>query len=288
MSNRYMNALETFTRIAKYDSFSSAADALNLTKGAVSHQVRKLEDTLGFQLFERLPRGITLTEKGNKLLLASSSAFDQLDGVIRKLNRANQASVTIAVSSYFASRWLSQRLMHFMSARPDVQIRIQPMINLQQIEDQNVDLVIRWGNGNWQDIDTECLFLSPAFPAGNQEVAKLVKENGFAAVRLLRDWDGSTAWQDWHSVAGVPFGNESDSLVIPDPNVRVQAMIDGQGIALMDDLISTELSDGKLERLTAFSLDNYGYFLAKMPGYADNSAAVAFSIWLHEQSSAFD
>ena len=288
MALRYLDSLETFTRIARYDSFSSAAEALNLTKGAISHQIRKLEEMLEFELFKRLPRGIVLTQKGEQLLLEAKAAFGGLEKTVRRLSKPANASVTVAVSTYFASRWLSQRLMNFMNSRPDVQIRIQPMVNLQEIEDENVDLVIRWGNGTWEDVKTECLFLSPVFPAGNNAAAALVEKRGFGHARLLRDWDGSTAWRDWHEAAGLPLGNESDSLVIPDPNVRVQAVIDGQGIALLDSLVSTEIKEGRLKKLTRHSLDNYGYYLARMPAASDNPAAGAFADWLHAQSAAVE
>lgn len=283
MRFRHFDSLRIFTVVATHRSLTSAAEELNLTKGAVSHQIRNLEHELQFSVLKRSPQGIELTEQGKKLLQISKHAFGEIEQRINQLRKNDEPSVTLAVSTYFAARWLSPRLMHFMIAHPDIKIRIQPMAELQEIDDPSIDLAVRWGDGNWPDTNSKCLFLCPAFPTGPKGISAKIKSEGLGAQKMLRDWKHSTAWREWHGIAGLPFERKSDSLVIPDPNVRVQAVIDGQGIALNDRLVEAELSEGKLERISDFELNQYGYFLIYLSAAKTNKAALKFAHWLHEE-----
>ncbi|QOF75080.1 hypothetical protein IG197_31730 (plasmid) [Aminobacter sp. SR38] len=97
---------------------------------------------------------------------------------------------------------------------------------------------------------------------------------------MLGDHSGSAAWEDWHRVAGLPFRAREAILTIPDPNVRVQAVIDGQGIALNDELVGPEMDAGRIFRLSDHQVDEYGYFLAYEPGAMTNPDVAAFAQWL--------
>ncbi|MEO3417042.1 LysR substrate-binding domain-containing protein [Roseovarius sp. CAU 1744] len=284
MRFRHYDSLRVFTIVARHRSFSSAADALNLTKGAVSYQVKQLEEELGFALFERLPRGIALTARGRDMLGAAQPAFETVEQKIASLQRQGSRILTIGMSTYFASRWLSSRLMRFMSAHPDIRLRIQPMVDLFDLRDEGVDLAIRWGHGGWDDMVIEPFLPCPAWPTGNAEaaemVAKLGPEAAFRRLTLLRDRKDSNAWSDWFAVASLTFEGESETLIIPDPNVRVQAVIDGQGVALNDILVQPEIDAGRLYRLSETALEDYGYFLAYAPAALGNRDVADFVDWL--------
>jgi len=115
-------------------------------------------------------------------------------------------------------------------------LRLQPLIDLTDLGAESIDMAIRWGNGRWTDLEIEPLLHCPAFPVAGAGIAQRVGETGLEAalpdLPLLQDRDGSDAWADWHTAAGLPYQPAGDGLVIPDPNVRVQAVIDGQGVAL--------------------------------------------------------
>ncbi len=198
MKFRYYNNLRTLNIIARHGSFSSAAEELNLTKGAISHQIKQLEEELGFEVFKRLPRGIELTSHGQELLATSRTAFENIEQRIGELRNENTNTLTIGVTTYFASRWLSPRLMDFMRSHPGIRIRIQPMVNLFDLQNQGVDLAIRWGNGNWSDVKIEKLFPCPTWPCGDEAAYEKVQEQGieeaFKDFTLLKDRDGSDAW----------------------------------------------------------------------------------------------
>lgn len=282
------DSLRIFTVVARHGSLASAADELALTKGAVSHQIRQLEQALGFPVFDRQPRGMTPTAKGQELLSAARTAFQTLDGAIDSLRLSPDRVLTIGVTTYFASRWLSPRLMDFMRHHPEIRLRIQPMIDLMNFYGEGVDLAIRWGDGAWQDARIERLFQCSAWPSGNAEMAARVDQDGlasaFAAIPLLHDREDSDAWARWHKAADLPFRTRSGGLIVPDPNVRVQAVIDGQGIALNDTLIEAEIAEGKLFRLGQAELSDYGYFLAYAPGMEADSATTLFADWIKSEA----
>jgi len=284
MKFRSYDKLRIFSIVAGHGSFSSASDELNLTKGAVSHQIRLLERELGFLLFRRLPRGVELTSTGQDLLATSQSAFETIEQRIDELRRVGSRTLNIGLTTYFASRWLSPRLMDFMLLHPDIRLRIQPMIDLFDLKNEGVDLAIRWGNGQWTDVEIELLFSCPAWPCGNAQAKDLVEKIGIdkalESFTLLRDRDDSHAWSHWHTAAATPYWKRADTLIIPDPNVRVQAVIDGQGIALNDSLVDSELQAEKLFRLSPIELKDYGYYLVYPAGVKENPEAMAFVGWL--------
>ena len=255
-----------------------------MTKGAISYQIKTLETDLGLRLFFRNARGVTLTPEGEDLWAACRPHYQNIETKLLALKAPLAQSLTVGMSSYFASRWLSTRLMTFMQEYPDIQLRIQPMTQLFNLERQGVDVAIRWGNGAWDDVEIIPFMPMPAWPVGNPKAAEKVRQFGlaqaFSEFTLLRDHDDSDAWSTWLKAAGLPDQTRKDTLIIPDPNVRVQAVIDGQGIALNDALVARELNDGQLVRLAEVALADYGYFLAK-PRASNRSESVdAFISWL--------
>ena len=284
MRFRSYDSLRLFDVVARHLSFTAAAEELNLTKGAVSYRIDRLEQDLGFPVFTRRHRGIALTEKGKRLWHASQAAFHDLDREIAVLRRDGPGPITIGLSTYFASRWLSPRLMTFIAGHHGIALRLQPLIDLTDLRAQNIDMAIRWGKGDWRDVEIEPLLPCPAFATAGAAIAEQVAETGLEAALpgapLLHDRDGSEAWRDWHEASGLPYRAGRDELVITDPNVRVQAVIDGQGLALNDDLVTAELSGRRLFRISAVELDDYGYFLAYPKGALESPALKAFRDWI--------
>ena len=264
---------------------SDAADELCLTKGALSHQIKNLEAELKFDLFKRHSKGIMLTESGQSFLSTCQSAFGKIEQKAMELNPAHAAqTLTVGTTTYVASRWLSPRLMDFIRKHPDIRLRIQPMIDLFNFQQQGIDIAIRWGDGGWDDCHIEKLFNCPAWPTGDLEARKSVERDGlevaFSTFTLLRDREGSNVWSEWYQKAGLTHLDRADTLIVPDPNVRVQAVADGQGVALNDELIGREVEDGSLHRLSDVQLDHYGYFVAVEEHRQSEAPIVAFKNWL--------
>jgi DNA-binding transcriptional LysR family regulator len=290
MRFRAYDSLRLFDVVARHLSFTAAADELNLTKGAVSYRISRLERELGFPVFTRRHRAVALTEKGKRLWHASQVAYRDLDREIAGLREEAPGHIAIAMSTYFASRWLSPRLMTFIAGHPRIGLRLQPLVDLIDLRAQDIDMAIRWGKGDWSDMEVEPLFPCPAFPTAGAAIAERVADAGPAAalpgVPLLHDRDGSEAWLDWHRAARLPYRSTRDDLVIPDPNVRVQAVIDGQGVALNDRLIAAELTAGRLFRISTVELGNYGYYLAYPRGALDTPELKAFRDWIMAEADS--
>lgn len=289
MRFRSYDSLRLFHVVARHLSFTAAAEELNLTKGAVSYRIDRLETELGFPVFARQHRGIALTEKGQRLWSASHAAFRELEREIADLQEESRGGITIGLATYFASRWLSPRLMTFITTHPRVTLRLQPLVDLIDLRTQNIDMAIRWGKGDWTDLEIEPLLPCPAFPTAGTAIAERLDGTNLAVtlplLPLLHDRDGSVAWRDWHEAAGLPYRPSRSGLVIPDPNVRVQSVIDGQGVALYDRLVTQELAAGSLHRISAIELRDYGYFLAYPEGALGDPSLKAFRDWIHEEAN---
>ena len=116
MRFRNFDQLRSFCLIASHSSFTAAAEVLNLTKGAVSYQIDKLENELGFKVFVRRKQGIQLTSEGQALLPVAHSSFTSVENEIGRLRQSDKPGITIGMATYFASRWLSPRLMNFITS----------------------------------------------------------------------------------------------------------------------------------------------------------------------------
>jgi len=290
MRFRNYDTLRSFIVVARHLNMGVAAEELNLTKGAVSYQIQQLEGELGFLVFSRSRRSLALTEKGSALLAVAQPLFDNVEQKIVNLRQQSSDRITIGMATYFASRWLSPRLMHFITEHPDIGLRIQPLIDLMDLRSNELDLAIRWGKGDWyeEDFEVELIFPCPAMLTTSHDTGLRIDAEGIEKVipgqTLLHDRDSSEAWADWFSAAGIEWSTGSDDLVIPDPNVRVQAVIDGQGIALYDLLVDDEVAAGRLYQYRPVSLDAYGYHLVYPRGPGPASAIKTFRDWIMQEA----
>ena len=116
MPFRSYDTLRVFTVVARHESVTAAAQELNLSKASVSYQIRKLEDELGFTVFDRKGQRLHISPKGEKLMHSAQLAFGQLDRGIRELKEAAPEMITIGALTYFFSRWLSSRLAEDIEA----------------------------------------------------------------------------------------------------------------------------------------------------------------------------
>jgi len=286
MRLRHYDNLRSCVVVARHLNMGDAARELNLSKGAVSYQVRQLESELGFPIFSRSRRNLVLTEQGNELMLLCRRLFDGIERKVGELRQQDRQRITIGMATYFASRWLSPRLMHFITDHAEIGLRIQPLVDLMDLRHNELDLAVRWGKGAWREADyeVELIFACPAMLTTSAEVGNRIEVEGLqqtiSSQTLLHDRDGSGAWQDWFAAAQIEWSGSSDNLVIPDPNVRVQAVIDGQGIALYDSLVEDEVVAGRLYQYRPVSLTDYGYYLVYPLAPEPGSAIQTFRDWI--------
>jgi LysR family glycine cleavage system transcriptional activator len=265
MKFRSYDSLKIFDAVARKQSMTAAAIDLNLSKGSISYQINKLEENLGFALFERINARLQLTENGRRIWNVSLSALQQIDQEIEDIRGSDTKTLCIGALTYFSSRWLSPRLMDFFEKNAGVSLRIEPINSLADLKTKDVDVAILWGVGEWKEYESRLLLRLPSVPTANATIAKEVRILGIEAavkqVPLLGDSSGDTGWRAWHRAVGLPYLPSKSSLTIPDSNSRVQAVIDGQGIALWDRLVAPEIKSGQLVELTDRKLDTSGYYL---------------------------
>ena len=140
-----LDSLKAFESAARHLSFTIAADELCISKGAISYQIRKLEEEIQCTLFRRSVRQVFLTDAGQTLLHATKSIFEELDDTLLRLQDfTEQKEVSIAVSTYVASRWLSSKISLFSEEFSNVNIQLQHSVNSSEFKLGNIDLAIRW------------------------------------------------------------------------------------------------------------------------------------------------
>lgn len=160
--------LRAYEAAARHSSFSAAAAELNLTPAAISHQVRSLEQRLGFQLFERLARGLQLTEIGRAYLPSVRKAFDELTvTTVGLFGRDHDTHITVRAPVLFATNWLAPRLPGFYAAFPHIKLTILTAIWADA--STNVDVDIRFGDGQWNEFEVQLLLREPSILVVHQD-----------------------------------------------------------------------------------------------------------------------
>jgi LysR family transcriptional regulator, glycine cleavage system transcriptional activator len=169
-----LNALKAFEAAARSESFTRAAEELNVTQAAVSQQVKALEATLGVKLFSRERQRLVITEAGREYLAVIRDALDRIAvGTERLVQRQTSGVLTVSTSPDFAAKWLVHRLGRFAEAHPDIDLRVSATMHHVDFAREEVDLAVRHGDGNWAGFDVarlcaEHLFAvcSPRFVSG--------------------------------------------------------------------------------------------------------------------------
>lgn len=255
-----LESVKVFESAARNLSFSNAAEELCITKGAVSYQIKKLESDLGCQLFNRDIRQVWLTDEGQKLQQIVKPLFADLNRIVSQIKQPrNLSTVSIAVTTYVASRWLSPLLTHFLISNPEIALSYQHTVNAPTFNIDDTDIAIQWAKC-YGNLTTPRLKEIPMamFPVCSPMLSQRIPANLNDVVLLCEERE-QDLWQEW---AGNRFDLSSNPRrVIADANVRVQAAIDSQGLILADDMMTAEITSGALVRVTRHALDGYGYVI---------------------------
>jgi DNA-binding transcriptional LysR family regulator len=233
-----LNALAAFEAAARHLSLTRAAAELCVTPGAVSKQVKTLEDQIGRPLFLRLHRALELTPEGHAVFHSLKDAFERVSGTIRQVGRmGSPRTVTIGTTMAFAQLWLMPRLGDFWTAHQDIVIDHVISDRTQDTARTDIDLRVRYGDGTWPEETSALLFgdrivavASPGFLAGH----KVRSVQDLSGLPLLSvegvDWTWTT-WADFLRQTGAPYRKLNvrrfNSYVI-----ALQAAQAGQGVAL--------------------------------------------------------
>src|ERR1700736_1872257 len=139
-----LNALRAFEAAARSESFTRAAEELCVTQGAVSHQVKALETTLGIKLFNRERQRLVITDSGREYLNVVRDALDRIAvGTERMGQRPNAGVLPLSTSPDFASKWMVHRLGRFAEANPGIDMQISATMHHVDFAREDVDVAVR-------------------------------------------------------------------------------------------------------------------------------------------------
>jgi DNA-binding transcriptional LysR family regulator len=165
-----LTALVEFEAVARLGSFTYAASELGVTQSAVSRQVRFLEDTLGVQLFHRLHRSIDLTSEGEALYVVVAESMQKIAGVFDRLvTGTEQRELVLASTAAFSQFRLLPRLAKLKKLDPPLQLRLSTDMFTADLRHVEVDVAVRYGDGNWPDGTSTLLFDVEVFPVCSRE-----------------------------------------------------------------------------------------------------------------------
>src|SRR5690349_17970242 len=243
-----LNALKAFEAAARHESFTRAADELFVTQGAVSHQVKALEEELGLKLFNRERQRLVITQAGREYLTVIRDALDRIAvGTERLMQRRSSGALTISTSPDFAAKWLVYRLGRFAEAHPDMALRISATMHHVDFAREDVDLAVRHGDGNWPGHDVMRLSPEQLFAVCSPKL-RLAKPADILKFPLLH-LDDRKAWSKWFEAAGIVHAELSQGPVMNRASMVLDAAVDGQGIALgRTTLAAWDLISGRLVR----------------------------------------
>jgi len=281
-----LNSLRAFEAAARHLSFTLAAAELNVTQAAVSHQIKSLEERLGMPLFRRLNRALLLTDAGQTLYPAMSNALDVMATAIDRLHRHDKSGeLTITTMDSFAATWLVPRLAKFQKMHSDIDIRITTSDAMVDFSRENVDMAIRYGQGEWPGVFVEPLMVEEMFPVCSPSLLQsgppLNTPADLKHHMLLHD-DMRVDWRMWMMAAGESDIDTTRGLSYQHSNLVVQAAEQGDGVALARSvLVSNSLSTGKLVKPFDLALPvTYAYYVVCPRGNENRPKIREFRSWL--------
>ena len=291
-----MNALRAFEAVSRHGSVSKAADELCVSQGAVSQQLRNLEDFFGRELFHRSANSFTLTDEGEvfgievqQSLQRIAAAADNFVGV------KSQHKLKISATPTLIYKWLMPKLGDFYEIHPGIAVVLEESLKLVTFKNDGFDAAIRFGDGEFDNLNSDLVLpfkiyavASPAYIAKHGRLESISMPQGHHLIDYYYDSKNISSqhvhWRDM--VDGDLAEIEHEHLVYPDGLQSLTAAVHGQGIALMPlYLCEDEIESGQLELLSdeVYEYRNRYYFVSPADARA-NPALDDFCDWLLEIS----
>lgn len=291
----HLNALRAFEASARHQSFSLAAQELNVTPAAVGQLVRTLEDWLGSPLFVRSTSGrarLVTTEVAEQALPDIRAGLERLAVGLERLRSGSAGGVlTVTVSPAFAAKWLLPRIERFQAAWPETDLRLDTSLKPVDFVAQRIDVGVRYGRGQWPGLAAEKLMDEEVYPVCAPALlatATLQAPGDLRGQVLIHDQSvdtstGFASWQAWLRHAGVQGVPTDRGLRINNSASVLQAAIDGQGVALARSVMAhDDLAAGRLVRLfPQVRLESaLAYYVVYRPECIAQPKVAAFRDWL--------
>lgn len=292
-------ALRAFEAAARHLSFKRAAEEFGVTPTAVSHQVRLLEQICGCSLFRRRPRPLRLTAAGERLYPGVRRGFEALAAAMAALDDCERRPLRVTSTNAFASRWLVPRLPLWRAVHKDLPLEVIGTDKPLDLEGGEADLAIRYAANSPAGLAGTELLRDRFVPVCRRDliVAPLSHPRDLLAFPLIHfEWarpdPAPPTWARWLAAAreidpGLPELPDSWALSFREEMHAIEAVLDGQGIAICSDVIlGRELERGELVRAHPLSLPGFGFFLVHAPSHSRQEEIAAFAGWMRACISA--
>ncbi|MEO1066872.1 MAG: transcriptional regulator GcvA [Pseudomonadota bacterium] len=257
-----LNALKAFEATARNLSFSAAAEELHVTPSALSYQVRQLEEHLGQKLFVRLNRAIELTDAGRQLYPGIHTGLLAMAEAVSSLKAETPDDVLIvSTGPAFAAKWLAPRMYRFIEKHPDIELQIAASLKLVDFVQEDPDVAIRFGYGDYPDLHVEPIFDEAVTPMCAPEIIDrgLKEPADLAKFTLLHDdsmkhIEQTPGWPEWLRRANVTNVDGTRGVKFNYADHCIDAAVEGAGVALgRSSLATRELRLGRL--IAPFDID---------------------------------
>lgn len=278
-----LNGLRAFEVSGRHLSFRSAAKELGVTQGAVSQQVRGLEDHLGIRLFFREPRGLVFTEEGRTYHELVTRTFSQI-ALGTSYLKPSPSKVTISVTPTFAAKWLVPRLSRFTKAFPDIDLRIEATARNLSFRADGIDIAVRQGRSPFgASLSADLLFrdeiIAVCAPTYAPCLNSSVDASWLSHATLLHDTPH--LWRHYAELVQGKPPLSSRRLVFSQTSLGIDAAVNGQGVTLASRcLVWAELKTGLLISPDPTTLQTGQDFHVLVARSSTSAAPMAVREWL--------
>jgi len=279
-----LNAVRIFEAAARLQNFTKAANEIHITQGAVSKQIKLLEQQLGCQLFIRSGPVLKLSDEGEEFQAVAEESLSIIRrGTARIRNRTTNPPLTISLLPSFAHNWFLPNLASFEQTHPDISLRLAPSYNAIDLDvASDIDLAIRLGRGNWPNLHSMQVTEDELIPVCSQNIARKLKDLiDIKEQRLIVDSSPYDEWHRWKAKAGLNF-TTTDCLYLDDVNLQLSAAVEGKGICLSrKSFVANHLALGSLVQPFELSIySNFNFYLVCPENRLKETKIAAFYQWI--------
>jgi LysR family glycine cleavage system transcriptional activator len=295
-----LNALRAFEAAARHLSLTKAAEELHVTAGALSHQIRGLEELLGLKLFERGVRSIALTAEGRQLLPGLQTGFGHIRDAVQALrDRGDTRVLVISTPPGFTSKWLAPRLYRFSADHPEIDVRVSSSMGFANFKTDGVDVALRT-----LPIDTpadpelviekliDVCFVPVCSPRLLDTHGPITTPHALGHLPLIHDesWAAMPSWADWFKAAGVDGVDLSRGLRFNSADHALDAVIEGAGVLLAYDVLAyDDLRTGRLVAPLELTLrSGRAYHVVCAKARQSHPNVLAFRGWIKREVAVMD
>ncbi len=285
--------LKSFFAAAESGRLRGAAELLGLTESAVSHQVKRLEEFLGIALFERHGRELRLTTAGTRFHHAIRPALAAIQAATEDMIAApRRQRVTVTSPTSIAAFWLIPRMARLQQRHPSLDLQLVATNRVCDLEREQIDLAIRYGTGQWRDLEVRELMPELYFPVASPEFlgrqGARAPDELLRTARIIANALHPDEWAEWCGAHGLPPPRTSNMITLSSAELVVPAVLDGVGVGMgRRPIIDPLLKEGRLVPLFHDrAIGKAVYYLVRPRARGLSAAARKVADWLIEEAAA--